>query len=189
MNTAPVTALSQNPVTNNNLLPNRFRFLIKRAPNVEYWIQEVAVPGFSLDPTTQPNPFVEIPMAGDHIAYEPLGISFLVDANLSNYSEMYRWTTGLGFPDSFAEYAELLKAPTILDKGVRSDLVLTVLNGQQVPKFSFTFRDAFPVAMSGMTLNSTSADLDRVSCHVEFKYTSFHLSPMNVPVGVDVGLS
>jgi hypothetical protein len=54
-----MSALDSNPVTTNNLLPNRFRFMLKRAPQTEFWVQEVELPGFSINPTKLPTPFVD----------------------------------------------------------------------------------------------------------------------------------
>lgn len=184
-----MTALDRNPATNNQLLPNRFRFFLKRAPNLEFWIQTVAIPGFSIESAEQPTPFVKIPWSGDLIDYQPLGVSMMVDSELANYFEIYNWMRGLGKPDNFTEYAQLLEAPKILDEGVKSEIVVTLLNGQQIPKYAFTFHGAFPTALSGFELDVTAEGLDRVICHAQFAYTSFTLEPMNVPVQVDVGLN
>ncbi len=171
-----MSALSTNLETNDNLLPNRFRFQLKRAPNVEFWIQNVIVPGFSIGATKQPTPFVDIPLSGDHIAYESLGISMLVDAELSNYLEIYTWLRQLGFPNGFDQYKELLTQPTILDEGVTSEIILTILNGQQQPRFQFVFHGAFPIAIGSLTFDSTDGGLSRVVCNAEFKYRDFELT-------------
>ena len=167
--------LLRNPATTNNLLPNRFRLAIKRAPNVEFWVQEIEIPGFSIESVGVGTPFVEIPESGEHIAYEDLGISFLVDSELANYFEVYQWLRSLGKPERFGEYARLVKAPIVLDEGVKSDFVVFVLNGMQQPTKKFTFHDAFPYAIGGLRFNSTDPDLSRIVCHTAFKYTYFDL--------------
>lgn len=171
-------AFSRNPATNSQLLPNRYRFLLLRAPNVEYTCDEIAIPGFSVNAANQPNPFVDIPLSGDHVAYEPLGIKFIVDSKFANYAEIARWLKDLGFPKSYDEYARLSKEPKALDRGIKSGIVVTVLDGQNVPKFKFTFVDAFPTALSGFTFTSTDDDLPRVYCHAEFRYTYFDVGPV-----------
>lgn len=171
-----MTALSRNPATTNNLLPNRFRFILDRAPNLEMWCQTVALPGFSIDPTKMPTPFVDLPISGDHISYETLGITMLVDEELSNYMELYTWMRGLGFPDSYDEYAALSSQPKILDAGVKSEVSVFLLDGQQRPKFRWTFHDAFPISLGGWDLTSTDPGLGRVVCHAAFKYSTFDVT-------------
>ena len=178
-----MTALDANPATHDNLLPNRFRLQLKRAPNLDFWLQETAIPGFEISPTGQPNPFVEIPKSGDHIEYEPLGVTFIVDNQLANYLEIFNWLTSLGFPDSFDEYASLVNTqrPPVLDAvdaGITSEINLFVLNGSQQPKFRFHFSDAFPFAIGKLMMTSTDADLNRVVCYAAFKFTSFHVYPV-----------
>jgi hypothetical protein len=167
--------LLRNPVSTNNQLPNRFRLQMKRAPNVEYWCQQVVIPGFSLPSVRTSTPFVDIPKPGDHIEFEDLGVSFLVDDQLGNYLEMFDWGKSLGFPDNFAQYAELLRAPVILDAGVTSEISVFILNGSQQPTFRFTFRNAFPFALGSLTLDSTDPGLTRLVCHVGFKFIDFHV--------------
>jgi hypothetical protein len=170
--------LLKNPSTIDQLLPNRFRLMLKRAPNVEFWVQQIVIPGFSIPSANQPNPFVDIPKSGEHIDYEDLGLSMLVDANLANYLEVYTWLRALGKPQSFDQYAALLEAPKIMDAGITSDVVVFLLNGAQQAKFKFTFHDAFPFALGSLTLDSTDPELQRVTCHVGFKYTYFDLEPV-----------
>lgn len=168
-----MTVLSANPGTHDNLLPNRFRFQLQRSPNVDFWCQQVSLPGFSISPTAQPNPFVEIPKSGDHIKFDELGIQMIVDAELSNYLEIYVWLKSLGFPDDFTEYASLLQDPKILNSGITSEITVFLLNGAQQPRFRFVYHDAFPVSLGEMVMSSTDADLRRVTCNCAFVYTSF----------------
>lgn len=170
--------LNRNPASADNLLPNRFRLMLKRAPNVEFWVQEVEIPGFSINSVPTGTPFVEIPKSGEHINYEDLGVSFLVDSELANYREVYAWLRRLGKPKDFGEYAKLLEAPMVLDEGVTSEVTVFVLNGQQQPTWKFTFHSAFPFALGGLRFASTDPELTRVVCHVGFKYTYFDLDPV-----------
>lgn len=173
-----MTALSANPTTQDLLLPNRFRLDLKRAPNVNYWIQKVSIPGFSISSPDQPNPFVKIPKSGEHIEYEQLGITFLIQNDFANYLELYAWLRSLGKPESFEEYAKLLIPPPILDEGVTSEVSVFILNGQQQAKYQFIFHDAFPNAISGFEMTSGDSGLERVECHVAFEYSYFDILPI-----------
>lgn len=170
-----MSVLNENPVTHDNLLPNRFRFDLLRAPNVDFWCQQVILPGFSVSPAAQSTPFVTIPKSGDHIDYDDLGMSIIVDNQLSNYLELYTWLKSLGFPDNFDEYASLLKDPSFLQKGITSEISVFILDGSQKPTFRWTFHDAFPYSLGSMTLEATNDGLDRVTCNCAFKYRSFDI--------------
>ena len=44
-----------------------------------------------------PTPFKEIPVQGDHLTFDNLEITFLVDEKLENYRELHQWLVGIDF--------------------------------------------------------------------------------------------
>ena len=77
--------LDQTPSNRNFLSPLNFKFTIKKAPHVNFFIQKVNVPQIILKPPIAGNPFTNIPYPGDHIDYSTLEITFKVDEDLQNY--------------------------------------------------------------------------------------------------------
>ena len=75
--------------TNLNFLsPLGFRFLLNKAPNIEYFCQVATLPTISMTEINRSNPFVAIPQPGDRIVYEPLTLQFRVDEDMTNYLEI-----------------------------------------------------------------------------------------------------
>jgi len=84
------------PVNKNFLSPLGFKFVIKKTPHINYFIQSVSLPDITLGDTYVPTPFTRIPIAGDHIEYGDLIFTFKVDESMKNYRELYNWITAIG---------------------------------------------------------------------------------------------
>lgn len=156
----------------NFLSPLNFKFQLKRAPNLNFFVQKVNIPGLSLPKVDTPNPLLSIPYAGDHLQYDELELTFKVDENLQNYLEVHNWVRALGKSD-FQEYANLAKNPTYTGEGLRSDIVLTVLTSQKNPNYEFIFKDAFPISISGVTFATTDENVDYIEATATFVYIQF----------------
>jgi hypothetical protein len=170
-----MTALDKTPENKNFLSPLNFKFSIKKAPHVNFFIQKVNIPAISLPPPISPNPFVNIPYPGEHITYEPLSIEFKVDEDLQNYLEIHNWIRGLGKPQDYQEYANISKEDPMTGEGIYSDISLVVLSSTKMPNYELIFIDAHPVSLSGLTFNTTSTDVNFITASAQFKYTLYNI--------------
>lgn len=170
-----MTALDKNPTATSFLSPINFGFLIRRAPNCNFWVQKANIPGFSIPNTKQATPFVEVPFSGDHLEFETLDIVFSVDEEMSNYLELYSWLMSLGFPDDFEQFAALLRNPEWTSLATKSEITLIIMNNARNPQFHITFHDAFPIGMSGLDFDSRLKGPDPVLCSTSFKYSRFEI--------------
>jgi len=172
-----MTALDKNPETVNLLNPTNFRFFLKKAPNLNFFAQKVEIPGLGLPPVGTPNPFVNIPMAGDHLLYNELLVTFRVDEKLRNYLEIHNWMRGLGFPESFDEYYDLVNVPrTNLGEGVKTDIAVWILNSARNLRFEFTFMDAHPIELSNLPLDATLTEINYVEVNAKFRFTKYEVT-------------
>lgn len=153
-----------------------YKFQIKKLPHVNYFLQEVNIPGLTLPEVQQPNPFVAIKHSGDHIAYAPLEINFKVDEDMANYRELHAWVRGLGFPESLTEYGDLARVPRSSGEGLYSDASIILTTGLSNPNLEFTFRDCFPVSIGSLQLKTNDADVRFISCSATFSYTLFDIT-------------
>jgi hypothetical protein len=167
-----MTAIDQNPTSLDGLLPNRFKFQIRRCPNLNFWVQRVNTPGFASSPPKYPNPFNDVPEPGDHLSWNPLSATFEVDAEMANYLEISLWMRQLYFPSSFDQYASLLGRNEVLQLGPKSEIVVVLLDGNQKAKFEVVYHDAFPIHLGDLQHDQTRQDVDRVLCEVQFAYES-----------------
>jgi hypothetical protein len=165
-------ALARQPINRNFLSQLNFKFLLLRAPNVEFFLQRVNVPGINIPSIDIGNPFVQIPHSGEQVDFGPLGIDFKVDEDFANYLEIHEWLYGLGFPENFNQYKELVEAgETLQGSGVRSDISLMILNSVKKPNLEFTFHDAFPTSLSDLVFTTTDPDVDYLEATTTFDYT------------------
>lgn len=166
-------ALRHVPVDKNPLGKARFRFVMQRAPHVEFFSQHVNIPAISTQTVDQPTPFVSVPRQGDHLSYDPLILTFLVDENLENYIEIHSWLTGITFPNEFDEYRSLATQDKIMGEGLESQISIFILNSNMNPYMEVIFRDASPVSLTQLDLDSTLTDEEYLEATAAFQYTSY----------------
>ncbi|MGI9569005.1 MAG: hypothetical protein ACR2PH_04520 [Desulfobulbia bacterium] len=175
------TALDETPENINFLSPLIYKFQIKKTPNLNFFVQNVNLPGIHLPPTEgQPNKFVNIPYWGDHLTYDEIMINFKVQESMADWLEVHNWIRAMGFPREHAEYAALSGALTGTGDGLTSDISLIIMNSARNPKFNIIFRDAFPVSLSSTIFDQAVADINYVTAAATFKYTLYDIEEINV---------
>lgn len=171
-----MTAIDNTPENKNFLSPLNFRFQIKKAPHVNFFIQKVNIPSMRLVQADTSNPFVRTPYPGEHIDFGNLNISFKVDEDLKNYLEIYNWITGLGFPEKYEQYKTLAEKPNYTGESIYSDISIILLASTKMPNYEFTFVDAFPISLSDLNFSTTDQSVNFLNADVTFKYTHFTIT-------------
>ena len=167
-------ALTQTLTTNINFLsPLGFRFLLSRAPNVQYFCQQATLPTISMTEINQTNPFVNIPRPGDKITYEPLSLRFRVDENMSNYLEIHDWIIGLGHPDDLSQYKNIAD-----DGKIYSDGSMMILTSNQNSNIRIAFQNLFPISLSSLVFDTTQTDIEYLEAEVVFRYRRFTIEKL-----------
>lgn len=173
------------PIPNNinPLSPTGFKFSITKLPDVSFFCQEAALPDINLPNISVPTPLSMISQPGEIITYGDLIINFLVDEELKNYTAVYNWLVGLGFPEDHEQYTAFNRAQqTEASYNVRggamdfSDGVLEVLGSNNVPVKSFRFIDLHPVALGSLPFMSTSVDVTYLIGQATFRYTYYNIN-------------
>ena len=166
-------------ITNKNFLsPLNFKFILKRAPHVNFFVQSAELPGLALPDIDVGNPLIRAPYPGDHLMYDELTITFKVDEDLNNFLELHNWIRSLG-KLNYAEYDALSKKASYTGESLRSDMTLTLLTSNKNANFEVVFKDAFPIKVSGFTLQSTDSDVDYVTSSAVFRYLSYDIGKVN----------
>lgn len=165
------------PKNKSYLSPLGFRFILNRTPNTNYFVQNVRLPTLSLGQFDIEDPFVKLPMPGTKLSFEPLDISFLVDEDMTNYLEIFNWLEGLGFPESFDQYRNLVRSnqasPSQKNAAVFSDGDLIILSSHQNANIKVKYKDMFPISLSDLTFDSTLTDVEYLRATVTFRYRSY----------------
>ena len=122
---------------------------------------------------------IDVPV--ERLTYGDLTLRFLVDENMENYLAVYNWLTGLGFPETTKEFADLIK-----DKdGQRDpkeafcDGTLRILNSNYREVAKVKFNDLFPVSLTSLDFDATNTDVQYFTAEATFKYTIYNLSASN----------
>lgn len=170
-----MAALENTPTNSNFLSPLNFKFSIKRAPHINFFIQKISLPSINLPTYDSPNPFVKIPQPGEHLTYGDLDVTFKVDEDLQNYLEIHNWIRALGKPSDFSEYKTLADKAVYTGDGIRSDISLTILSSAKNPNYEIIFTDAYPTELSKLTFDTTDQTVDYIEASATFKYILFEI--------------
>jgi len=179
-----MSAITNIPTNSNFLSPLGFKFQIQRTPGVNFFVQSVNVPSLTLGETQVPTPFSKLAIAGDHLTYGILQITFRVDEELRNYLEVYNWIRAIGFPDNFDQYKSnaLSRGNTATGqqqqgsgKGVYSDATLTILSSAKNPIVNINFKDIYPITLTDINFDSTMTDVDYVNASVSFNVQRYEI--------------
>jgi hypothetical protein len=158
------------PTNKNFLSPVGFRFSIERLPNVNWFAQSTNLPGVTLGRIDMPTPFVDVNIPGDKIDFEDLNIRFKVDEDLKNWEEIQKWIFGLGFPESFDQYDNLIDSGRPGQDSRYSDATMHILNSNMNLNYEVHFRDLYPTSVSSLQFDSTVSDIDYVTADATFRY-------------------
>jgi hypothetical protein len=170
-----LSAIDNTPINKNFLSPLNFKFQIKKAPHVNFFIQRATIPEIVLPDTPTLNPLVKIPQHGEHIQYGPLHIEFKVDEDLKNYLEIHNWIKALGTPENLNPYREIQSQPAYTGDGIHSDISLILLSSTKMPNYEITFVDAFPVSLGQLDFRTTDTNVNYIQTYALFKYTHYNI--------------
>lgn len=155
----------------NFLSPIEFRFVIKRLPYTEFFVQSTNIPGLSGNPVPVGTPFKPTYFQGDRLDYGDLTLNVAVDENMNNWLEIHNWMVGLLFPDEFDQFANLEEGD-----GLFSDASLIMMTNSRNPNVRISFKDIFPISLGDIQLDTKSGDIDYATCDITFKTNGFTVS-------------
>ena len=176
-----MSAVDNQPANKNFLSPLGFKFLIKKTPNMNWFVQSVNLPGISLPEAMIQTPFVNIPFSGDQLTFENLNVTFRVDEDMANYLELHNWMIGTAFPEKFDQYIGIGPNTTNIDRfkkigQIKSDGTLFIMNSVMNPIVEVHFFDLAPINLSGFSFDTRSADVTYIEAIVTFSYLRYTIS-------------
>ena len=169
-------------IDNRNFLTGvGFKFSLTKFPKVDFFSNSARIPELNLELTNQATYLKNIDIPGERLTYGDLTLRFLVDENMENYLSVYEWLTGLGFPETTKEFADLIK-----DKdGQRDpkeafcDGTLRILNSNYREVAKVKFNDLFPTSLTSLDFDATNTDVQYFTAEATFKYTIYNISASN----------
>ena len=138
------------------------------------------MPGVSLTEIPRFTPFIDLYVPGEKMVYDTFNITFLVDEDMRNWTEIHDWIRGMTFPTNFKEYVDLqrqAKAPYIraMDKmsPQYSSAVLTLYTNKNNPNFRVKFVDLFPTSVGTLLFNAQDSAENIVLADATFRFSYY----------------
>lgn len=167
-------AVTTQPSNPNFLNPINFRFVLHRAPNLNFFVIDATIPYVDLGVNYQPTPFIPVPRPSTRLAYGKFNITFKVDEDFANYGEIYDWMSHLGLGEGFPDYKNYIdRESNATGRGPVSDCSLIVLNSSKKPNIEIKMRDTFPTNLGSIEFAVDASDVRYASCRVEFTVRDF----------------
>ena len=187
--TDSVSPFDKQIANRNYMSPLGFKLILTKTPKVDFLCQSANIPQISMGTAVQPSYLKDIPVPGDKVLYDDLNIRFLVDEKMENYLAIYKWITGLGYPESLGQFSQLKKDDNrtdarVVDRGDPryfefSDATLQILNSNYKPSVLINFKDTFPTSLSTLDFDVSQRDYSFFTAQVSFKYTIFNITDPN----------
>ena len=184
--TDSVSPFDKQIANRNYMSPIGFKLVLTKTPKVDFLCQSANIPQISMGTAVQPSYLKDIPVPGDKVLYDDLSIRFLVDEKMENYLAIYKWITGLGYPESLGQFKQLKKDDkrtdaTVADRGDPryfefSDAMLQILSSNYRPSVLINFKDAFPISLSTLDFDVSQRDYSFFTASVTFKYTIYDIT-------------
>ena len=184
--TDSVSPFDKQIANRNYMSPLGFKLILTKTPKVDFLCQSANIPQISMGTAIQPSYLKDIPVPGDKVLYDDLTVRFLVDEKMENYLAIYKWITGLGYPESLGQYNQLKKDDIRTDASASddadpryfefSDATLQVLNSNYRPSVLVNFKDAFPTSLSTLDFDVTTRDYSFFTASVTFKYLIYDIT-------------
>ena len=142
----------------NMLSPGNFKVTIdsNEFANLEFFCTTANVPGISTGAILQGFKNTKAYFPGETIEYSQFSISFIVDEELKNYTEMYDWIT-----------TNSTVAPKF------KDVTLSIQTNKNTVNKQLLFHDSFPVSLGDLSFTTQDTAVDYLTCDVTFQYNKF----------------
>ena len=165
-----MTVLNRNPQNTNPLQATKFLLTFSRIQSVQYFCQEVNLPGVSLGEVNRATPFLDMYSPGTKLTYEPLDITFTIDEEMDSWKNLYNWFLSIADPDGFEKrtYTRELQRTEHF-----SDATLTVLSALNNPVLRIEFSNLFPLSLSDIQFDTKSSADNIITAKATFRYQSY----------------
>jgi hypothetical protein len=134
-------------------------------------MQTAMLPGVELDAPIASAPRQNWQTTGSRITYEPLILTFIVDEDMRNWLEIYRWMQQIIRTDDEA--------------GNKSDGSLFILNGQMNKKLVARFSGLFPMNMTELNFGTNDSDNVTTVGTITFNYAYYDIPDVSTTAGTD----
>jgi hypothetical protein len=151
---------------NYNLATNtNFKAEISNAPEFNYFIQSVSIPGMTMSGIDVPYKGNQGFMPSDRIDYDPLTFTYILSEDFENYLFLYKWMRDIQSIDHPNKHFR--------------DITLHILNNNKLTNLKVVFYNCVPTSLSEIDLESAVTDTSPLTTTVTFRYQYFIMTRKN----------
>jgi hypothetical protein len=169
-----MSALDSTPSNKSFLSPIGFRFTMQRLPHVNYFCTQASIPAITLAQISVPMPMVNKHYPADKLEFDELSITFRIDEDLQNYSEIYDWMHTIASPEGLTDRTANRRTQQSVSN-VFSDGSLIVTTAAYKPNIEIKFNDLFPTTLSTLSFNVEETEITYLQAEASFKYRNYEL--------------
>ena len=170
----PNTATS--PIVNTNYLTSiGFNVIINKLPQISYFAKTVQIAGIDTNNPSRGTPFAKLPLPADHASFGAFSIEFIVDEDLRNWEELTAWLVGITFPESHAQWKNLV-TDTRRESEVYTDITIQTLTSSKNANVEITYHNCIPNSVSGFSMISSGNDTEVITASAGFDYSHFTIN-------------
>ena len=190
-------ALMRQPTVFDYSQQSQFKVFLPLFPTTEWFVVRANVPGVSLGQAVQTTPMIDMPIIGDKLTYDDFYVTFLVDEELKNYTEMHDWLINCAAPQKRSQFrgkerpAGIPKRPQteimdlILgnvkesDRDLYSNLDLFIMSSKNNPVVKIQMVEAFPISLTNIEYSHQESDVTYAECTATFAFSYFTISAID----------
>ena len=187
-------ALMRQPTVFDYSQQSQFKVFLPLFPTTEWFVVRANVPGVSLGQAVQTTPMIDMPIIGDKLTYDDFYVTFLVDEQLKNYTEMHDWLINCAAPQMRSQFqgkerpAGIPQRPQteimdlILgnvkssDRDLYSNLDLFIMSSKNNPVVKIQMVEAFPISLTNIEYSHQESDVTYAECTATFAFSYFTIS-------------
>jgi hypothetical protein len=175
-----MTAIGRTPENTNFLQQTKYTLTFPRLNNVTYFMQELNMPGLSINELPRNTPFIDLYVPGNKLSYDTFKVTFIIDEELRAYQDVHDWIRGVTDAKNFDEYTRLgrlaEKATGMLPKQPQyADGIATIYSALNNPKIRLHFKNMFPTSISAINFTTTDTEVITLTADVTFRFDYFDI--------------
>ena len=187
-------ALMRQPTVFDYSQQSQFKVFLPLFPTTEWFVVRANVPGVSLGQAVQTTPMLDMPIIGDKLTYDDFYVTFLVDEELKNYTEMHDWLINCAAPEKRSQFrgkerpAGIPRRPQTeimdlvlgnvksSDRDLYSNLDLFIMTSKNNPVVKIQMVEAFPISLTNIEYSHQESDVTYAECTATFAFSYFTIS-------------
>lgn len=147
------------------LQPTKYILTFPEVSDAIYFCQKANLPGVQLGMAEQQTPNLDLYHSGTKLTYNTFDISFLVNEDVSAWTQIYKWMIDLSSVEN--TYTKR--------KENKKQAILTIMSNLNNPKMRIKFANPFPISLTDLEFDTTLSAEEHMVASASFRYDWFDI--------------